>query len=445
MIAFIQRNKYLLALFALWYVVGSISVVAFFGLGAISILLMWRKAMYFEILLGFFFILILSDNLQYTTDFAKVFKNAFIVLISLIAILDRKNFASSNQVLKHFVPFLIVALIGLLSSPYMFTGFQKMLSYTLIFFSVPLFLVKSFKERGAVVVKDLIFMGVFMICIGFLMRFTNPNIALSHGGRFRALFGNPNGLGIFSSLLFAFAMVTREYFKGLFSKMDMRWIFIPIMVAVLMSGSRTAVIGIALFYVFSHVYKISPFIGFIGLVGAAVLAEVVSANLVPIVQYLGLGEFFRIETLQDGSGRYIAWNFAWQNIQEFFWFGRGFAFDEWLMSENQDLLNELGHQGGVHNTYLIIWLNTGLIGLFLFIRAYFLLFLKGARNTRYSFPVLWMVVFSITLEPWLAASLNPFTIILLCTITIMTESCFQPYHKGIYHFNEIPDEAPVLA
>lgn len=433
-----------MALFAFWYVVGSMSVLGFFAVGAVSIFIMWRKSMYFEILLGFFFILILSDNLQYTTDFAKIFKNAFIVFIAAIAFLDRKRFAASNQVLKYFVPFLAISLIGLASSPNMFTGFQKTLSYALIFFAVPMFLVKAYKEQGRIVFKDLIYLGVLMICIGFLMRVISPNIAFSHGGRFRALFGNPNGLGIFSSLLFAFALVARDYFHGLFSKMDMRWIFIPIVLAVFMSGSRTAVIGIAMFLVFSRFYKISPLIGFIGLVAAAILAEVVSSNLVPIVEYLGLSDFFRVETLEDGSGRYIAWNFAWENIQDFYWFGRGFAFDEWLMFENQEVLNDLGHQGGVHNTYLIVWLNTGLIGLILFLRAYFLLFLKGAKNTRFSFPILWMVVFSITLEPWLAASLNPFTIILLCMITLITEGCFQTSEIESNSTTDLSDEVPVL-
>jgi hypothetical protein len=49
------------------------------------------------------------------------------------------------------------------------------------------------------------------------------------------------------------------------------------------------------------------------------------------------------------------------------------------------------------------------------------------------------------LEPWLAASLNPFTILLLFSITMITDEAFQPYLRGELSSDEHPSEAPVLA
>lgn len=43
--------------------------------------------------------------------------------------------------------------------------------------------------------------------------------------------------------------------------------------------------------------------------------QIVSDNLVDIIVNLGLGQQFRVETLENGSGRIIAWQFAWQEIQ----------------------------------------------------------------------------------------------------------------------------------
>jgi O-antigen ligase len=225
----------------------------------------------------------------------------------------------------------------------------------------------------------------------------------------------------------------------------MRWIFITILGALVLSGSRSALIAVVLFYLFSRFYKFSPFLGFILFIAVSVGAEILSQNLVPIVQALGLSDYFRVETLEDASGRYIAWEFAWDAIQDNFWLGRGFSFDEWLMRENQDFLNDLGHQGGVHNTYLIIWLNTGIIGLLLFLRGYVVLAIKGAKNSAMAFPLFWMVLFSIMLEPWLAASLNPFTILFLIGLVILTNPLFQPYHRGELKSDEIIDEKTVLA
>lgn len=401
--------------------------------------------MYFEIFLGFFFILILSDNLKYTTDFAKTFKNGYIVLLAVIAILDRKNFPVQSKILPYFLPFLLVSIVGIFYSPQIFVSFQKTLSYGLLLFVVPQFFVNSFNDRGPEVVKDLIYFAVAMIILGFAIRFISPNLVYSHGGRFRGIFGNPNGLGIFGILIFAFALISREYFKALFSKADLRWIFIPIGIALVLSGSRSAVIAVLLFFLFSRFYRYSPFLGFILFLSVAVAAQLLSRNLIEIVNALGISEYFRVDTLEDGSGRYVAWNFAWEAIQEYFWFGRGFSFDEWLMDTNQDFLNDLGHQGGVHNTYLIVWLNTGVVGLIMFLRGYLVLIIKGAKNAPMAFPLLWMVLFSIMLEPWLAASLNPFTMIFFMSLSMLTHPVFQPYIRGELSSTQKPNEEPVLA
>ncbi len=445
MAGFIQRNKYLLLLFALWYFVGSVYVPAFYVLGLFSMLLMWRRGMYFELLLGFFFILILSDSIKHTTDFAKTFKNVYIVVLAVIALADRRKMQHLNGMYFYLLPFLVVATFALFDSPDVITGAQKTLSYLLLFFAVPQFIVAAFRKRGAVVIKDFLFFGVIIIILGFAFRYIDPTVAFSHGGRFRGIFGNPNGLGIFASLLAVLAVVGREYFKSVFAKNDLRWIFITIIVAILMCGSRTSILATFLFLVFIRFFRFSPAIGFILLLTLAVVVEGISSNIVGIVQGLGLNEYLRIETLQEGSGRYIAWHFAWESIQENFWLGRGFAFDEWLMDRSQEFLNALGHQGGVHNTYLIIWLNTGIIGLLIFLRAIILLFMKASKNTAVAVPALWVVLFSILLEPWLAASLNPFTIVLIIALCIMTDDTFQPYIRGDIGSHEFPNTNAKIA
>lgn len=445
MIDFLRRNRKILFLFIIWFFVGKLSTPLFFVIGGASLLLLWRKQMYFEILLGFFFILILSDHLGRGTDFAKVFKNAYIVILALIAILDRKRVSTNVPLIFYFIPFIIVAVISLAFSPSIFVGAQKTLSYALLIFAIPPFYITSVSNHGPIVVKDIIYLGIALILMGYVLNFLYPGLAFSHYGRFRSIFGNPNGLGIFAALMFAFTIVCREYFKALFTKIDMRWIVITLLVSLVLCGSRTAVLASGLLWIMTRFYRFSPFAGFLLFLILGFGAELITQNIVQIVTALGLEGFFRIETLDDGSGRYVAWNFAWENIQQNFWLGRGFAFDEWLMTKNADMLSELGHQGGVHNTYLIIWLNTGLIGLVLFMRVLFLLFIKASKNVYIAFPVLWMVMFTIFLEPWLAASLNPFTIIFLLTLTTMVDPLMQKYLKGTYSSFQIPDEKEVLA
>ncbi|MCH2214501.1 MAG: O-antigen ligase family protein [Flavobacteriales bacterium] len=378
-----------------------------------------------ELFLGFLFVLTLSDTINSSTDFAKIFKNVYILALTAIALAERERFPKINRMYLYFLPFILLALVGVFSSPTPILAVQKTLSYILLIFVVPQFLIKSFNDNGSQAIKDFIFFAVLLILTGFLLELLNPGYTYARGGRFRGVFGNPNGLGIFASLVIALVYLAKDIFPQLFTKKDLRVLIIPTVISLIMAGSRTSIIAVLIFFLFARLFKLSPIFGFVAFLGVLILTEVVATNLVGIIQLLGLSEFFRIETLEGGSGRQVAWLFAWENIQSNFWFGRGFAFDEWLMVKHQDALNDLGHQGGVHNTYLQIWLNTGIIGLLLFLRGIFLNIINGARKSRLAFPFLWLVMFSILPESWLAASLNPFSIMFFTGLTLLTEEAFK--------------------
>jgi len=426
MLRFLSENKGALLLFLAWFIIGRINAPAFYIVASLSIILLWRKLMFLELLMGFLFVLILSDTINSTTDFAKSFKNIYILALSAIAVIERKKFPKINRFYIYFIPFILAGLIGLVQSPIPSLAIQKTLSYILLIFLVPQFLIKAYDDHGTEAIRNIIFFAGFMILMGFVLELADPGYTYARGGRFRGVFGNPNGLGIFASLVIALVYLKRDIFPNLFSKSDLRWLVIPALISLVLAGSRTSIIAVVIFFVFTRLYQVSPVIGFLAFLGTAIISELVASNLVAIISSLGLSEFFRVDTLEGGSGREIAWNLAWETIQENFWFGRGFAFDEWIMAKNQDALNDLGHQGGVHNTYLQIWLNTGLFGLLLFLRAIFLIVIKGAARSRLAFPFLWLVMFSILPESWLAASLNPFSILFFIGLTVLSDDIFKP-------------------
>ena len=74
-----------------------------------------------------------------------------------------------------------------------------------------------------------------------------------------------------------------------------------------------------------------------------------------------------------------------------------------------------------HNTYLAFWLNTGIVGLILFLRSFVLIFIKASKNTPISMAIMFSVLFSILYESWLAGSLSPYTTMLLIILTIVSE------------------------
>ena len=96
------------------------------------------------------------------------------------------------------------------------------------------------------------------------------------------------------------------------------------------------------------------------------------------------------------------------------------AYEEYLYMINRHALSALGHQGGVHNTFLALWLNTGIIGLVLWLVGLFRTIFKAVAISYTALPFLYTVLFSAFFEAWLMGSLNPYhiTMLLILAVTI---------------------------
>lgn len=385
----------------------------------VSVLLFIRRKLYYELFFGFVFLLVLSDNLDHFV-FAKSFKNVYIIILFLVFYTDRKNFIPFSPIFKGFLPFLAVAFFALQFSGNPATGLQKSISYVLLLIVVPNYTLTLYRNIGRRLMRDASYFLLLISIVGILVSVVNPNFAYLVG-RFRGIFGNPNGEGIFAFLTFAFFYLVNELFSGLFSKNEKRVYYSIIIYVLLICSSRTAMISVLILFMFSKMYRLSPLLGFLLLVTISLSLEYIFSNLPVIISALGLEDYFRIQTLEEGSGRFIAWEFAWERIQNFFFFGGSLGNDEYIMRQHYDLLEKLGHQGGVHNSYLTLWFDVGLVGLLLYFGNMIRLFLQAAKKTKIAFPLFFSVLFSITYESWIAGSLNPFTIILFIVITLVVE------------------------
>lgn len=404
-------------IFATWFLGPAIYLIL-----PISVLLMRNRDMYAEILMGFIFILIMSDMDPGYGPMRKIktAKNLYILAITAVFILDRKKFEPFSQVFYVFLPFFVYSYFPLLWSGAPLVGIQKTLSYGLLFLVVPNFVLFNFRRDGWEFLKNLFLFLFLVLVVSYLLKYYSVHL-VHKGGRFRGFFGNPNGLGIFLFLFFMLFSVINSLKPDLFTRT-----FKVIAVAVIFfllykCGSRTSLAASVLFIIFSRVFKVSPFLGLLGFILFLALVEYVSNNLTSIIIGLRLQDYFRLETLEDGSGRYLAWNFAWDKIQDFLIFGGGFGNDEHIMRQHYAYLNSQGHHGGVHNSYLTMWFNVGIIGLLIYFRSFFLVFLKGAKRVPVSYAIMFAVLFAVMYESWLNGSLNPFTITLLVIITCVTE------------------------
>lgn len=371
-----------------------------------------------HILLALLAILLFSDSRSFIFQFAVQAKVGFALVSLLYVLVNWKNLPSEhNQVFRFFLPFLVYAFLLVPFSGDVFDTFQKTLSYAIIFFVVPLLFAGAIKEDKHFLLDLLAFVFVILVA-GLLLRVVLPRF-VAFAGRYRGLLGNPNGLGIFLTLVFPISYLVPR--NGIFRIATReKWIFYAVfIISLLLCGSRTAILACGLVLIFNAYAALRGWPGLVLFLTIIFSYEYLLSQLPSIILALNLGEYFRIETLLEGSGRVVAWAFAWDKIQEVFFFGGGFDYTNDLYHKYFDYLSRLGHQGNAHNSFLTLWLDTGLIGIILFVFSLLRTTFYAIRQTPYTLPVLYGVLFSSNFESWLAASLNPFTSLFLIIITIL--------------------------
>jgi len=420
---FFSRNYQLVILILIYILVGVYARPFLYVLMPFSVFFIKSRDLWPDMIFGLIMVLVLSDITPwfFKMQVFKGAKNTYITALSVIFLLERYRFVPFSKVFNVFLPFFIYSFFPLVFSNNLVVGLQKTISYALLYLIVPNYVLYNFRLIGWDFFRNLVkFMAVILLSGYFVLWFHGEFYAFMIG-RFRGLFGNPNGMALFCVLLIMVSVTASSINDQLLSWKEKIFVYGTATYFLIISGSRASLVAVLIFLVFGRFFSASPVFGFMALLAVFGLSELVLSNIAPIVTAFGLEDYVRLQTLESGSGRYFAWDFAWKHIQDYFVFGGGFANDERIMRKHRLYLERMGHQGGVHNSYLSFWFNVGIVGLVLFLRSFILIFVKASKLVPFSLGVMFGVMFSITYESWLVSSLNPFTIILLIIITMVTE------------------------
>ena len=422
MLRYILRNYQFYLMVILYVIIGVYGGPALFIFLPLSVFFMKSRELWGDMLFGLIIVLVLSDLTPwfFSMQIFKGAKNTYISALALIFFLERYRFVPFSKVFNVFFPFFVYSFFPLIFSGTIIVSVQKTISYALLYLIIPNYVLYNFRRWGWDFFKNLIRFMTVVLLSGFIILYFGEFYAYMIG-RFRGLFGNPNGLALFCFLLIMLTTVVSEINKDLLNWRDKAFVYGTALYFLIASGSRSSLLALIIFLVFGRFFAASPFLGFMALIGVFGILEVVLQNLEPIVMFLGIEDFVRLKTLESGSGRYFAWEFAWIHIQDYIVFGGGFGTDERIMRKHRIYLERMGHQGGVHNAYLSFWFDVGIIGLLLFVRSFILIFIKASKLVPMSIGVMFAVLFSVSYESWLVSSLNPFTIILVIILTIVSE------------------------
>ena len=306
--SFLKENGQFIILLIIWVIGGMIATEIDLVLIPAGIVLLKYKERYSEMIIGFFLILFLSDNRHYNFDFAWKSKDIYLLVLSAFVFLDTKSFNVRSKLFYPFIGFFTLAFILTYKSPDPMLSFQKCLSFALIVIVIPNYFIRQLNEDGEKFLRLLIWVCTILWILGFIMIFVlNDWVYLQ--GRYNGLLGNPNGVGLLATLFFILVIVAQYHYPKIFSKPELFIIFTAMLLSVILASSRNAIFSILLFLFFARSYKISYWVGFLILIVVAVLYQVINENLASIITSLGLGSYFRVEHLDDGSGRLIAWTY----------------------------------------------------------------------------------------------------------------------------------------
>ncbi len=191
------------------------------------------------------------------------------------------------------------------------------------------------------------------------------------GGRFSGWQSNPNGLGLIlvSVFPFLFARAIREPGWRLFGP---RFETLALVALALATGSRATVLAMAgaagvILYGTGRLGRWIP----ITACAVALVLFFAGHTLGPVLEDVpGIGRFFKKEVVGyvtgqsafHASGREEAWALADRLIHANPWYGYGWGAEARILAEHKDEL--IGHQGAlVHNSYLSLMLEAGILGL----------------------------------------------------------------------------------
>ncbi len=427
MIASYKGHFQFIVAMAIMYICGVWFDPLVYILFPIALFLFGMKKYFFELLILTIWILMLADYVPVKNathddlQWAKDLKFLAPLSLVLVFMINYDDFRPVPRMFLAFIPFLITAVFALNYSIDFSVGLQKTISFILIYFSIPVFVIYLHRNHGEQFWTALLTFIIGMLTIGIVLRFLAPQIALIEGtSRFKGVLGNPNGLGIFLNLTFILWITLRELKLINLSKRESWYVLLIILISVIWSGSRNGMMSIFLFFLLSRLIKINWFLAIIAVTVVIGFQDQLFEVFIGIIEFFQLQQFFRVESLEEGSGRTIAWAFAWQEIQNYFFVGGGFGHDEHIMRPNYYWMAKLGHQGGVHNSYLSMWFDAGIVGLVLYMMALVSLVFKAMKKNYLVLAFAISVLFNITYESWLVASLNPFTVIFLIILTIFT-------------------------
>ncbi len=423
MIKFLLTYRELLIAFLIIFICGNLFLPLCYGI-LLLVLVFWTiRNMHEHLIILLLLILILGDSRSHSFAFVKNLRIIIVTYLAVITIwkLLKKKYPLHPAFLLS-IPFFISASISGFRSPIPLISYSKLISYFFLLLIVFHYIQYHIRQKGEQLLMDILYLAAWVFLLGLLMIVVYPSFVFL-ASRYRGLFGNPNGLGIYCSLILPYLMILWKIYPH--QRKNIIWAIVLLIISILLSESRTALGAIILFLFLYKLYRGYPIRRWLFILAILPLAILFFQfiSLEQIIRAIGLAEYLRVESLTTGTGRYFAWRIIWDFLIERIWLGGGFAYEEFIFDQFTAFFLSTEHQGRMHNSYLTLIMNTGLIG-FSLLLGFLILILARMKPAYLAIPFLVVALLSAGFESWLSSSLNAFSIHFYMIVVILNNYTF---------------------
>ena len=351
---------------------------------------------------------LLGDNFKGTFAFMQNFRFVM-VLVSFLYLL--KYHVISNNLANYILPFTMVAFcVTMLFSPLGIAAVLRSLGFWLvglvIFKLANLLYLNNSQRTAEILILTLVCYFAVNIILVFL-----PLESTSLRGRFKGLAGNPNGLALIAMFSYGLLWLLKEREETAFKKSFFLAFRIVLLLIVLLTGSRTALLSIITFELILRLihnkvllFRLMTIVIFFLLF----FDVIVNSSFFEAYSFF---DFLRFDTLSTASGRTEVWQVAWEEVKNAPFFGNGLLYDQYFIDDY--VARNIGenvarHWGAVWSSYLSLLLDVGFMGCIAYGYFWIEVFRKSHdKNIAIAFTA--MCLLSGITESWMAASMNPFT------------------------------------
>lgn len=323
------------------------------------------------------------DDIGESVRHVRAILTIFLFVISISEIIKGKY--KLDKTIFIWIPFFIVAIIGVIRSPILPASIMKTSSYFFMLFAAfHTFRYHIFQSKGKVLLimmntitfSLIISMILFLLIPSWVM---TEHYSLDDGHskelRLSGLMGNPNGLGLVCAINLIFLFYNRYFWKNI-SLLYTLFVVLLSIVLLLLSGSRSPLLGLLAFFSLillnTQTWLVRNSIKYLVFPLSIYLFIKVGFDIIASNPFLATR--FRISKGASmahlTSGRTATWIFLFSvdrisKWREWFLFGKGMGFDKEFFVELYHKFPTLGRgYYYTYNTFVSIIMNNGIIGLF---------------------------------------------------------------------------------